>query len=264
MAPEGLEEGSAVGSTVWVFAGNTNIEKPRVPAQWTDAASALAGGPERTVRVKESVRLYAVPVIRRRHPSRNRRRGGLPRSLRRDGHHRIRRLHRARPRPPGRRGPTDPLDSWQGTAARIAHDRGRRRLERARPRPALRPRGALRRAHSPRSHPGRNAGTPLRQLASRTAFHGRALPRAADATRQDRGRNRACTAKNTNERLLPRKPAGSPAQLGANDSNRRGATRSSQAQGRIEPHNDRRRAQASNSPSPEYTTRRPQAASSSG
>ena len=46
-----------------MFAGTTNVEKPRVPASWTTAAASLAGGPERTVRVEESVRLYALPVV---------------------------------------------------------------------------------------------------------------------------------------------------------------------------------------------------------
>ena len=62
-APEGLEERGAVGSTLWVFAGGTIIEKPLVPRRWTKAAASLAGGPEGTGRVQESVRLYALPVI---------------------------------------------------------------------------------------------------------------------------------------------------------------------------------------------------------
>jgi signal transduction histidine kinase len=64
VSPEGLDEGASVGSPFWVFAGTTNVEKPRVPAPWTAAASSLAGGPERTIRVNESVRLYALPVTR--------------------------------------------------------------------------------------------------------------------------------------------------------------------------------------------------------
>ncbi len=63
VAPEGLEERGAVGSTLWVFAGGTIIEKPLVPTRWTKAAASLAGGPEGTGRVQESVRLYALPVI---------------------------------------------------------------------------------------------------------------------------------------------------------------------------------------------------------
>ena len=63
VVPEGPDGGSAVGSPLWVFAGTRNVEKPRVPADWTEAASSLAGGPERTIRVKESVRLYALPVV---------------------------------------------------------------------------------------------------------------------------------------------------------------------------------------------------------
>lgn len=63
VAPAGLEERGAVGSTLWVFAGGTIIEKPLVPRRWTKAAASLAGGPEGTDRVRESVRLYALPVI---------------------------------------------------------------------------------------------------------------------------------------------------------------------------------------------------------
>jgi signal transduction histidine kinase len=62
VSPTGLDEGTAVGSPVWVFAGTTIIEKPRVPPSLTVAASSLAGGPERTLRFHESVRLYALPV----------------------------------------------------------------------------------------------------------------------------------------------------------------------------------------------------------
>jgi signal transduction histidine kinase len=62
VSPEGLIEGAAVGSPVWVFGGTTILEKPRVPPSLTAVASSLAGGPERTVRVNESVRLYALPV----------------------------------------------------------------------------------------------------------------------------------------------------------------------------------------------------------
>ncbi len=62
VSPTGLDGGSAVGSPVWVFAGTTVIEKPRVPRSLMEVASSLAGGPERTVRFHESVRLYALPV----------------------------------------------------------------------------------------------------------------------------------------------------------------------------------------------------------
>jgi signal transduction histidine kinase len=58
----GLEGRNAVGSPIWVFAGREILEKPRVPAELTASASRLAGGPERTVRPNESVRLYALPV----------------------------------------------------------------------------------------------------------------------------------------------------------------------------------------------------------
>lgn len=63
VASGGLAAGSAVGSPVWVFAGDQTLEKPRAPASLTAAASSLAGGPERTLRVNESIRLYALPVI---------------------------------------------------------------------------------------------------------------------------------------------------------------------------------------------------------
>jgi len=62
VSPEGLDEGTAVGSPVWVFAGTTILEKPHVPRSLTAVASSLAGGAERTIRVNESVRLYALPV----------------------------------------------------------------------------------------------------------------------------------------------------------------------------------------------------------
>ena len=62
VSPEGVDRGTAVGSPVWVFAGETILEKPRVPRSLTTIASSLAGGPERTLRVKESIRLYALPV----------------------------------------------------------------------------------------------------------------------------------------------------------------------------------------------------------
>ena len=62
VSPQGLGEGTTVGSPVWVFAGTTILEKPRVPPSLTAVASSLAGGRERTIRVNESVRLYALPV----------------------------------------------------------------------------------------------------------------------------------------------------------------------------------------------------------
>jgi signal transduction histidine kinase len=62
VVPTGLEGRNAVGSPIWVFSGTTILEKPRVPAALTAAARGLAGGPERTFRPSESVRLYALPV----------------------------------------------------------------------------------------------------------------------------------------------------------------------------------------------------------
>ncbi len=60
---EGLERHGSVGSPVWVYAAATAIEKPRVPAAIDAIARSLADGPEQTVRVNESLRLYAVPVV---------------------------------------------------------------------------------------------------------------------------------------------------------------------------------------------------------
>ena len=40
----------------------TILEKPRVPASLTAARAAVADGPERATRYKESLRLYALPV----------------------------------------------------------------------------------------------------------------------------------------------------------------------------------------------------------
>ena len=59
---ERLDDSATVGSPVWVFSGTELLEQPRVPSALTAVASSLAGGPERTVRFKESVRLYALPV----------------------------------------------------------------------------------------------------------------------------------------------------------------------------------------------------------
>ncbi len=63
VSPEGLDEGTGVGSPVWVFAATKVLEQPRAPQALTAIASSLAAGPERTLRYKESVRLYALPVI---------------------------------------------------------------------------------------------------------------------------------------------------------------------------------------------------------
>jgi signal transduction histidine kinase len=62
---EGLEGPDSLGSPVWVFSGGRVVEAPRSSAALTAAAHLLAGGPERTSRVNESVRLYAVPVLDR-------------------------------------------------------------------------------------------------------------------------------------------------------------------------------------------------------
>lgn len=65
VAPEGPDEGAAIGSPVWVFSGTTALETPRVDPSLTDVALSLVNGPERTVRVNEEIRLYALPVVDR-------------------------------------------------------------------------------------------------------------------------------------------------------------------------------------------------------
>ena len=54
-----------IGSPSWVFAGRKAIDTPRVAAAITDAAAALASGPQHAARVKETMQLYAVPVVHR-------------------------------------------------------------------------------------------------------------------------------------------------------------------------------------------------------
>ena len=60
-----LDEGTAVGNPVWVFAGSRILQQPRVSQSLAAVASSLASGPERTLRFRESVRLYALPVTDR-------------------------------------------------------------------------------------------------------------------------------------------------------------------------------------------------------
>ncbi len=62
VSPEGLNEGTPVGSPVWVFADATIVEKPRVPRALTAKAASLAAGPEGTARYKQTLRIYALPV----------------------------------------------------------------------------------------------------------------------------------------------------------------------------------------------------------
>jgi signal transduction histidine kinase len=59
---KGLERQEGVGGPVWVFEGKRIVEQPTAPAELKAVAASLAGGPERTVRFGESVRLYALPV----------------------------------------------------------------------------------------------------------------------------------------------------------------------------------------------------------
>jgi signal transduction histidine kinase len=61
VVPEGPDQ-TTVSSQTWVFDGTRVLEAPRAPVHVQEAASALAGGPERSLDVGESVRLYAVPV----------------------------------------------------------------------------------------------------------------------------------------------------------------------------------------------------------
>ena len=62
VSPEGKNRGTQVASPVWVFGRSAILERPRVSSSLTAIASSLAGGPERTLRVDESIRLYALPV----------------------------------------------------------------------------------------------------------------------------------------------------------------------------------------------------------
>jgi len=61
-AREGPDEG-AVSSLAWVFAGDRVLEAPRVRLRLDQAARSLAGGPERSLDVDESDRLYAIPIV---------------------------------------------------------------------------------------------------------------------------------------------------------------------------------------------------------
>jgi signal transduction histidine kinase len=62
LAPAGPDQGR-IASQVWVFARSTALEAPRVPKQIDTAARSLAGGPERSLRVGEDVRMHAVPIV---------------------------------------------------------------------------------------------------------------------------------------------------------------------------------------------------------
>ena len=61
--PEAPDEGARLGSPVWVFSGRKAVEAPRVDPSLTAAVLSLADGPERTLRVGEEIRLYALPVV---------------------------------------------------------------------------------------------------------------------------------------------------------------------------------------------------------
>jgi signal transduction histidine kinase len=61
VAPQGPDR-TTVTSQAWVFDSGRLLEAPRAPQHIQDAARSLAGGPERSVEVGESARLYAIPV----------------------------------------------------------------------------------------------------------------------------------------------------------------------------------------------------------
>lgn len=63
VTPETPDEGVKIGSPVWVFDGKRPLETPRVAPSLTALATSLADGPERTMRVNEQIRLYALPVV---------------------------------------------------------------------------------------------------------------------------------------------------------------------------------------------------------
>lgn len=62
VVPEGPNQ-ATVSSQAWVFEGSRVLEAPRAPDRVQAAARSLAGGPERSLDVSESVRLYALPVM---------------------------------------------------------------------------------------------------------------------------------------------------------------------------------------------------------
>ena len=94
----GPRKRDGVGGPVWVFSGrhDRGSSGPARRRRCTAVASSLAGGPERTIRAESSrSRLYALPVLDvRREAGGNGRRRSVARSVRRDGHDRIRRLPR--------------------------------------------------------------------------------------------------------------------------------------------------------------------------
>jgi two-component system, OmpR family, sensor kinase len=63
VAPEAPDEGT-VSTQVWVFSGSRVLEAPSVPREFDAAARSLAGGPERSLDIREETRLYAIPVVR--------------------------------------------------------------------------------------------------------------------------------------------------------------------------------------------------------
>ncbi len=61
-APPETADG-AVASQVWVFAGGRTLEAPRTAAEVDAAARSLRSSAERTLDVRERVRLYALPIV---------------------------------------------------------------------------------------------------------------------------------------------------------------------------------------------------------
>lgn len=60
---EAPDAAQTIGSPSWVFAGRKAIDTPRVSPAITEVAAALASGPQHAVRVKETMQLFAVPVV---------------------------------------------------------------------------------------------------------------------------------------------------------------------------------------------------------
>ncbi|MDX6439590.1 MAG: two-component system, OmpR family, sensor kinase [Gaiellaceae bacterium] len=62
VAPEGPDD-VPVASQVWVFSGSRVLEAPSVSAEVDRAARSLAGGPDRSLDIREQTRLYALPIV---------------------------------------------------------------------------------------------------------------------------------------------------------------------------------------------------------
>ena len=62
-AREGPNDGHSISQT-WIFSGSRALEAPNVSREVDLAARSLAGGPERSLDIREETRLYALPVTR--------------------------------------------------------------------------------------------------------------------------------------------------------------------------------------------------------